>query len=378
MFSREEGSTLILAMAFIFVFIIISTVMSNFIVTDLKTSAKDQDKIKVLNLAEAGIEEGIYNYKYYNNPSRINKKLGSGSYEVTFDDDIGNGLSRIKSVAYVNKGLKNEVKKELVVDLEVSGNDNDEVFYCKKEEFYNPKWEGGHKVAKRIKEIDLDAKVLNSLTQMDDQYFDKSKLEGLDNIDKVYRFHNNHQPKDIDWGGVVDLSKKYGTDRFNVFFADGDLKLEGIDKLKANPSSPAIIFVKSKFWIKDYVEIENVYIFTSDAAHINAPFKAKNFLLHSNNGSVEIETDLSKKAIEVDGKIVHPKGYINIGVADSYDSPPKFEGPGKHPSKIDFPDYMPQSIFSKMTITQYENLLNGGSGGGSGEKEIDIISRTEI
>ncbi|MFO7819382.1 MAG: hypothetical protein R6V17_04000 [Halanaerobacter sp.] len=371
MFSREEGSTLILAMAFIFVFIIISTVMSNFIVTDLKTSAKDQDKIKVLNLAEAGIEEGIYNYKYYDEPSMIDENLGEGSYEVTFDDDIGNELSRVKSVAYVNRGLKNEVKKELVVDLEVSDSNGGAVVNCEEGKL-DTRWTNGD-AGNDAEEVDVSVNNTDLPTVNRSAVFSREGIRNATGDAPHEFFDNGWQPKDLATGPpgnrTVDLNR-HG----DIYLAHGELNLSGVDKMKATKNDPAVILVDGRLKIPESVKLENIYILTTDASKINAPIKTKNFFLHSGS-NVEIEGDLTDYRMDLEAVIAAPSGEVQFGVHDNKEGINFKSSAAEH---IDLVNNLPTDIFNNYSIRYYEDKLGINSGAPHPEKEVDIISRTEI
>ncbi|MGM0370811.1 MAG: hypothetical protein ACQEP9_10345 [Bacillota bacterium] len=376
MITREDGSTMVLAMLFMVVFLSLSIVVSNLIISDLKTTNRNQDQIKALNLAEAGIEEGIYKYKNSGStgPDDIDdNSLGEGSYQVNFFS-IGNKLNRIKATGYINKGQANEIKKEITVDLEAfipSGG----LINCEKDKLQT-KWTDG-KYGDDVKDVGLNANDITGLPTVNRSYFNTKKLEQTTGKD-VYKFEDNgHQPKDmptyIDSNGdkTVNLNNNHNS---NLFFAKGELNLSGIDKLEADSDEPAVIMVDGRLEIPDYVKMENLYIVTTDASHIESSFKAENVFLHSGS-NIEFEADLTNKKMELEAIMASPKGYINFGIKDEFGDP-KVEG--KAPRNIDLAANLPSDIFNNASIKQYEDKLGIGSRDDEDqEKSIDIKSIIE-
>ncbi|MGM0370317.1 MAG: hypothetical protein ACQEP9_07850 [Bacillota bacterium] len=368
---QEQGSTLVLALIFMAAFAILAVVVSNFIISDIRTTDVNKNKLQALNIAEAGVADGIYRYQTGSDTSNIvEESLGAGSYKVTFEK-VGDQLERIKATGYINRGQSNEVKKEMIVDLDVldlSGG----VINAEKDKFQK-KWTEG-KYGEEVDEVDLPHNNISGLPTVNRNYFNKPKLE-KETEKSVYEFFDNgHQPRDMttftDAHGnkTVNLNDNHED---NLFLANGELNLGGIDKLEADADDPAVILVNGRLEIPEQVKLENIYFITTDASHFDAPFKAENVFLHSDS-NIEIEADVTYDKIELEAVISSPKGYINFGVKD--DSK-KTKVEGKRPRNIDL-NNLPGGLFDD-TIKEYEKKLGLEDGADEQSKRVDIRSVIE-
>lgn len=328
MLFKEKGSVLVLSLLVVIVLLIFVLALFSSVNNEVKISSIEENRIKAFYLAEAGLDKAIHQLKNRRTIPKGKQDLGNGNYQLSIKPTLSNPITSGRYTV-TSIGIVNGRKKTISQELDIIVNSKGVVFISHVD---------------KLKTKDTDCSNGRPITNANvlAQCCDDIPIAEFNN-DKLKQISTMFWDCDHTYTGGWSAGKKY--------FVQGKLTIKG--NISGTQTRPIIIMIGSELCINQYVELKNVYIFTANASHIDAPIKARNTLIYSNSDIIITDKEYPYKNFDFQGYIINPTGYVKFALENGENA--KFDNGTIDYSKI------PSELFNRTSLAEYidEKPLGG-------------------